>query len=123
MSKILVVDDEEKIRLIIKKYGEFEGHEIKIGNNGSLICRQLRINDNTKIQLKNIPIIIDQLMLFEIINIVGNDVIVRDSFIAQSNSIIFQLDNKYKMKIKTCDFRNKHVSVKTGKVNCDSGMF
>lgn len=28
MSKILVVDDEEKIRLIIKKYGEFEGHTI-----------------------------------------------------------------------------------------------
>ena len=28
MSKILVVDDEEKIRLVIKKYAEFEGHQI-----------------------------------------------------------------------------------------------
>ena len=28
MSKILVVDDEEKIRTIIRKYGEFEGYEI-----------------------------------------------------------------------------------------------
>ncbi len=34
MSKILVVDDEEKIRLIIKKYGEFEGHEIKEAADG-----------------------------------------------------------------------------------------
>lgn len=34
MSKILVVDDEEKIRLIIRKYGEFEGHEIKEAANG-----------------------------------------------------------------------------------------
>ena len=27
-GRILVVDDEEKIRLIIRKYGEFEGYEI-----------------------------------------------------------------------------------------------
>ena len=26
MRRILVVDDEEKIRAIIRKYGEFEGH-------------------------------------------------------------------------------------------------
>ena len=73
----------------------FEGHEIKIGNNGSLTCRQLRINDNTNIQLKNIPIIVDQLVLFEKNEIMGNDVIVRDNFIVQSDSITFQLDNKY----------------------------
>ncbi len=34
MGKILVVDDEEKIRLIIRKYGEFEGHEIKEAADG-----------------------------------------------------------------------------------------
>ena len=34
MSKILVVDDEEKIRFIIKKYAEFEGHEIKEAADG-----------------------------------------------------------------------------------------
>ncbi len=28
MGKILVVDDEEKIRAIIRKYGEFEGYEV-----------------------------------------------------------------------------------------------
>ena len=28
MSKLLVVDDEERIRSMIRKYGEFEGHEI-----------------------------------------------------------------------------------------------
>ena len=34
MKKILVVDDEEKIRLIIKKYAEFEGYEITEASNG-----------------------------------------------------------------------------------------
>lgn len=34
MGRILVVDDEEKIRLIIRKYGEFEGHEIKEAADG-----------------------------------------------------------------------------------------
>lgn len=34
MSRILVVDDEEKIRKIIKKYAIFEGHEITEADNG-----------------------------------------------------------------------------------------
>lgn len=34
MSKILVVDDEDKIRDIIRKYGEFEGYEIAEASNG-----------------------------------------------------------------------------------------
>lgn len=34
MSKILVVDDEEQIRNIIKKYGEFEGYEIYESKDG-----------------------------------------------------------------------------------------
>ncbi len=34
MSRILVVDDEEKIRKIIKKYAIFEGHEITEAENG-----------------------------------------------------------------------------------------
>ena len=33
-GRILVVDDEEKIRLIIRKYGEFEGYEIDEAANG-----------------------------------------------------------------------------------------
>lgn len=43
MSKLLVVDDEEKIRLIIKKYAEFEGHEVKEAEDGMqavLICKE-----------------------------------------------------------------------------------
>ena len=43
MSKLLVVDDEEKIRLIIKKYAEFEGYEVKEADNGMeavLMCRK-----------------------------------------------------------------------------------
>ena len=34
MYKILVTDDEEKIRTLIKKYGEFEGNEIFEASNG-----------------------------------------------------------------------------------------
>ena len=34
MKKILVVDDEEKIRLIIKKYAEFEGYAITEAADG-----------------------------------------------------------------------------------------
>lgn len=43
MKKILVVDDEEKIRVIIRKYGEFEGYEIteaKDGMEAVRICRK-----------------------------------------------------------------------------------
>ena len=43
MSRILVVDDEEKIRTIIRKYGEFEGYEIVEARDGMeavRICRQ-----------------------------------------------------------------------------------
>ena len=28
MARLLVVDDEEKIRLIIRKYAEMEGHQV-----------------------------------------------------------------------------------------------
>ena len=34
MKKILVVDDEEKIRAIVRKYGEFEGYEVDEAANG-----------------------------------------------------------------------------------------
>lgn len=43
MEKILVVDDEEKIRQIIRKYGEFEGYEVfeaKDGMEAIMLCRQ-----------------------------------------------------------------------------------
>lgn len=43
MEKILVVDDEEKIRQIIRKYGEFEGYEVfeaKDGMEAITLCRQ-----------------------------------------------------------------------------------
>ncbi len=43
MARILVVDDEEKIRTIIKKYTEFEGHEIQEAKDGMeavQLCRR-----------------------------------------------------------------------------------
>ena len=43
MSKFLVVDDEAKIREIIKKYAEFEGHEVTEASGGLeavSICRE-----------------------------------------------------------------------------------
>lgn len=43
MERILVVDDENKIRAIIRKYGEFEGYEIAEAHDGMEaveICRK-----------------------------------------------------------------------------------
>lgn len=43
MKRILVVDDEEKIRAIIRKYGEFEGYQIaeaKDGMEAVTLCRE-----------------------------------------------------------------------------------
>lgn len=43
MYHILVVDDEEKIRTLIKKYAEFEGHQVTEAENGMQaveICRR-----------------------------------------------------------------------------------
>lgn len=34
MKRLLIADDEEKIRLIIKKYAEFEGYEIEEAEDG-----------------------------------------------------------------------------------------
>lgn len=34
MSKILIVDDEENIRLVVKEYAEFEGYEVSEAENG-----------------------------------------------------------------------------------------
>ena len=33
-QRILVVDDEDKIRALIKKYAEFEGHKVREADNG-----------------------------------------------------------------------------------------
>lgn len=43
MSKILIVDDEQKIRLMLRKYAEFEGHEVTEAADGMaavLLCRE-----------------------------------------------------------------------------------
>lgn len=45
MSRILVVDDEEKIRLIIKKYAEFEGYEIDEASDGMEAVIKVRKED------------------------------------------------------------------------------
>ena len=44
-SRILVVDDEEKIRLIIRKYGEFEGYEIDEAANGMEVVEKCQKQD------------------------------------------------------------------------------
>lgn len=43
MSKILIVDDEERIRAVIRKYAEFEGYETEEAENGMQaveLCRK-----------------------------------------------------------------------------------
>ena len=42
MYKILVVDDEAKIRLLLRKYAEFEGHEVTEADNGMEAVRLCR---------------------------------------------------------------------------------
>lgn len=45
MYRVLVVDDEEKIRAIIRKYAEFEGYEITEAENGMEAARICRTQD------------------------------------------------------------------------------
>lgn len=44
MKKILVVDDEEKIRSIIRKYGEFEGYEVAEACDGMDAIEKVKAN-------------------------------------------------------------------------------
>lgn len=47
MAKILIADDEQKIRLVIKEYAEFEGYEVFEASDGMeaiAICRQLHFD-------------------------------------------------------------------------------
>ena len=44
MSKILVVDDEFRIRELIKKYAEYEGHEVDEAENGEQAVLKCRNN-------------------------------------------------------------------------------
>ncbi|WP_099468287.1 response regulator transcription factor [Konateibacter massiliensis] len=45
MSKILVVDDEDRIRAIIKKYAEFEGYQIVEAANGMEAVEKCKAED------------------------------------------------------------------------------
>ena len=45
MYKILVVDDEVRIRSIIKKYAEFEGHTVYEAGDGMEAVHLCRNND------------------------------------------------------------------------------
>lgn len=45
MKRILVVDDEEKIRTIIRKYGEYEGYEITEAKDGAEAVRICETQD------------------------------------------------------------------------------
>lgn len=45
MEKVLVVDDEEKIRRIIRKYAEFEGYFVEEAENGEEALRLLEQQD------------------------------------------------------------------------------
>ncbi len=46
MKKILVVDDEEKIRSLIRKYGEFEGYEISEASDGMEAIEKVKVNSD-----------------------------------------------------------------------------
>ena len=58
MSKLLIVDDEEKIREFIKKYAIFEGHTIKEASNG---MEAIDICQNEKFDLIILDIMMPEL--------------------------------------------------------------
>ena len=45
MSRILIVDDEEKIRALIREYAEFSGYEVSEAGDGMTAVGLARIND------------------------------------------------------------------------------
>ncbi|MDO5150253.1 MAG: response regulator transcription factor [Oscillospiraceae bacterium] len=45
MNKILVVDDEINIRLVVKEYAEFEGYEVKEAENGMQAIEMVKSED------------------------------------------------------------------------------
>jgi DNA-binding response OmpR family regulator len=54
MKKILVVDDEEKIRSIIRKYGEFEGYEVAEASDGMDAIEKVRANSDYDVILMDV---------------------------------------------------------------------
>ena len=45
MNKILVVDDEVNIRLVVKEYAEFEGYEVREAENGMQAIEMVKNED------------------------------------------------------------------------------
>ena len=45
MSKILIVDDEVNIRLVVKEYAEFEGYDVDEAENGMQAIDMVKNND------------------------------------------------------------------------------
>ena len=45
MAKILVVDDEQKIREVIRKYAEVSGHEVTEAGDGMSVVGLCKLND------------------------------------------------------------------------------
>ena len=46
MYRLLVVDDEEKIRVLVRKYAEYEGYEVEEAADGMSaieLCRQEKL--------------------------------------------------------------------------------
>jgi len=45
MSRLLIVDDEEKIRQLLRKYAEFDGHQVVEAADGMAAVRLCREQD------------------------------------------------------------------------------
>jgi len=45
MNKLLIVDDEQRIREMIRKYAEFEGYEVEEAQDGMQAVTMCRSND------------------------------------------------------------------------------
>ncbi|MBW6410540.1 response regulator transcription factor [Clostridium weizhouense] len=65
MAKILVVDDEEKIRLLIKKYAIFENHEVYEAENG---IKAIKLCENNVFDIIIMDIMMPELDGFSTVN-------------------------------------------------------
>jgi len=54
MKKILVVDDEAKIRSIIRKYGEFEGYEVDEASDGMDAINKVKVDSEYDVVIMDV---------------------------------------------------------------------
>jgi Response regulators consisting of a CheY-like receiver domain and a winged-helix DNA-binding domain len=147
MSKILIVDDEEKIREVIKEYAEFNGYEVAEAGDGMTAIGLCKLNDYDLIimdimmpkldgfttckeikKIKDIPVIMlsargeeyDKLFGFEL----GiDDYIVKPfspkELMARVNAVLSRRNNTLPSNVESLKFRGLEINIAARTVTID----